>query len=333
MEDKNKIPLTSAEMSSLWMQYNNESLVHCMTKYFYETAEDPEVKEIIQIPIGNSKKRMSMIEEIFNKVDFPIPKGFTDVDVNLKAPRLFSDIYILRYLNHMSIVSMTASAAALSLVTRPDVVEFHKTTLNDVVQFRDKNRTLMLEQGIFVKPPSIPVPDGVDFVEKQSFLRGFFGKRRTLSSMEITHLYFNIQTNDVGKKLMTAFAQTTDNKELKDYFIRGKDMATKHIAIFEEYLKKEDIPVPMDSDIAVSSSTSRVFSDKLMLHHVSEMVAAGIGNYATAMSLSLRRDIAAKYASFIPEVSLYAEDGTNLMIKYGWMEEPPLASDRDDLTK
>ncbi|WP_083838343.1 DUF3231 family protein [Lentibacillus jeotgali] len=27
----------------------------------------------------------------------------------------------------------------------------------------------------------------------------------------------------------------------------------------------------------------------------------------------------------------YAEDGTNIMIKHGWMEEPPWALDRDEL--
>ena len=35
--------------------------------------------------------------------------------------------------------------------------------------------------------------------------------------------------------------------------------------------------------------------------------------------------------SLIPEVSLYAEDGANIMIKHGWMEEPPQADDRNEL--
>ena len=35
--------------------------------------------------------------------------------------------------------------------------------------------------------------------------------------------------------------------------------------------------------------------------------------------------------SMIPEIALYAEDGANIMIKHGWMEEPPQADNRDKL--
>jgi hypothetical protein len=50
-----------------------------------------------------------------------------------------------------------------------------------------------------------------------------------------------------------------------------------------------------------------------------------------AMAASQRRDIGLKYASLIPETLLYAEDGANIMIKHGWIEEPPQADDREQL--
>jgi hypothetical protein len=31
------------------------------------------------------------------------------------------------------------------------------------------------------------------------------------------------------------------------------------------------------------------------------------------------------------EMGLFAEDGAQLLIKYGWLEQPPLADDRDNL--
>lgn len=37
------------------------------------------------------------------------------------------------------------------------------------------------------------------------------------------------------------------------------------------------------------------------------------------------------YMLFIPEVAQYVEDGVNIMIKHGWMEEPPQAVDHDNL--
>ncbi|MCC3355683.1 DUF3231 family protein [Bacillus sp. REN16] len=51
------------------------------------------------------------------------------------------------------------------------------------------------------------------------------------------------------------------------------------------------------------------------------------------MAASPRRDLALKYASLIPEISLYAEDGAKIMIKHGWLELPPQADDREKLIK
>jgi hypothetical protein len=67
------------------------------------------------------------------------------------------------------------------------------------------------------------------------------------------------------------------------------------------------------------------------MFHISAMIAAGIGNYGAAMSASPRKDIGIKYASLIPEIALYAEDGANIMINNSWLEEPPMADDRDQL--
>jgi hypothetical protein len=189
----------------------------------------------------------------------------------------------------------------------------------------------MLKQGTYIRPPHISVPDKVDFVKKQHFLAGFLGDKRTLTSVEISHLFLNIQTNAIGKALMTGFAQTAQDQEVKKYIVRGIQIAGKHVDIFSNYMKKESLPVPMSWDSAITDSTSTVFSDKLVMFHVAAMIAAGVGNYGMAMAASPRRDIGLKYASLIPEISLYAEDGANIMIKHGWMEEPPQSDDRDQL--
>lgn len=331
MEDKTNIRLTAAEMSSLWAQYINDTLAVCVSTYFLEKVEDEEVRPIIEYALKIANTNLSIMQDLFKKEGFPIPFGFTEQDVNPKAERLFSDTYVLMYFRHMSILAMAASSAALGLATRPDVVTFHKRVLNEGVAMQDLTRELMLKQGTYVRPPYISVPDEVDFVKKQHFLAGFFGDKRALTSVEISHLFLNIQTNAIGKALMTGFAQTAQDKEVKQYLVKGKQIAQKHVDIFSDYMKKEDLPAPMSWDSAVTDTTTNVFSDKLIMFHVSAMIAAGIGNYGMAMAASPRRDLGLKYASLIPEISLYAEDGANIMIKNGWMEEPPQADDRDHL--
>lgn len=62
-----------------------------------------------------------------------------------------------------------------------------------------------------------------------------------------------------------------------------------------------------------------------MMFHVAALSAAGIGNYGVSSSLSLRADIIANYARLTGEIALYAEDGANILIDNGWMEQPPQA--------
>jgi hypothetical protein len=333
MDDKTKIRLTAAEMAMLWTQYINDTASICVISHFLTKVEDEETRPVMEFAINGSKKNISFLNDFFIKEKFPVPVGFTNKDVNIDAPKLFSDTYVLMYLRNMSILGMAAASGALGFVTRPDLVIFFKSVLKTAVGLQDLTRELMLKQGTYVRPPYVSYPDKVDFVEKQSFLTGFFGKVRPLTVHEITMLFNNVQTNAIGKTLIMGFAQTAQNKEVKQYFERGKQIAQKHIDIFSNILKKEDLPAPMTWDTALTDSTTSVFSDKLTMFHVSSMIAAGMGNYGASMSGSPRRDLAVQYASLIPEIALYAEDGANIMIKHGWLEEPPQTDDRQHLIK
>ena len=46
-----------------------------------------------------------------------------------------------------------------------------------------------------------------------------------------------------------------------------------------------------------------------------------------------RRDLALKYTILMADIGRYAEDGAQLLIKHGWLEQPPLASDRNELAE
>lgn len=331
MQDKNKIRLTAAEMGSLWTNYINGTAAICVLKHFLAKVEDEEVRPVIEYALSASIKSITSLKTLFQKDYFPVPIGFTDQDVNPESPKLFSDTFVMMYLRNMSILGMAASSGALGMVTREDVVVFFKDTLKMAGELQDLTRALMLKQGTYVRPPFISVPDKVSFVEKQQFLAGFFGEKRALNAVEITLLFNNIQTNAIGKTLIIGFAQIAKDQEVKEYFLRGKQIAQKHMDYFSDTLKKEDLPAPMNWDTALSDSTMSVFSDKLMMYHISVMNAAGIGNYGASMSGSPRRDLALRYASLIPEITLYAEDGAKLLIKNGWMEEPPQTDDREQL--
>lgn len=250
MEDKTKIRLTAAEMSSLWTQYINDSVSICVLEYYLNNTDDESVKEVIEFGLTASKNNITMLKEIFERDHFPYPVGFSEKDVNIHAPRLFSDTFKMMYLRHMSILGMAVNCGAIGLGTRPDVIAFHKRVLKAAIGLQDLTRELMLKQGTYIKPPFISVPDKVDFVDKQRFLSGIKGRKRSLSSIEITHLFMNVQTNQIGKALIMGFLQVTQEKEVKSYLQRGKKIAQNDL--FSDILKTNDIPAPMFWDSAIT---------------------------------------------------------------------------------
>ncbi|MGJ9381844.1 DUF3231 family protein [Salipaludibacillus sp. CF4.18] len=333
MNNTHDTRLTSAEMTSLWTQYTNDTASKQILTYFLSHVEDEDVRLVLKKALEAAENHLDFLVGLFENEGFPIPVGFTDKDVNVGAPRLFTDTYYLFYLNHMSILGMGAGSLAISTNSRTDIVEFFQKILMDAMNLHCFIKKLTLEKGIHNRPPYIPMPKEVSFVTDQDYLGNMFGKQRTINTIEMTHVFINVQTNAIGKSLMTAFAQTCDLAEVRQYILRGKAIAEKHISIFGKILQSNDIPVPSPWDTAVTDSTVAPFSDKLMLFHVISMIAAGIGNYGVAMAGSPRKDIGLKYGRLLMEISFYAEDGANLMIKNAWMEEPPQAPDRDQLTK
>ncbi len=98
-------------------------------------------------------------------------------------------------------------------------------------------------------------------------------------------------------------------------------------------MNEEHIPSPVTWDHTFMDSTISVFSDKLMMYHISSLNAPGAGNYGAALASSSRRDVSSHYTRLMTEILQYAEDGANIMINNGWMEQPPQADDRDELAR
>jgi len=333
MENNEYMDITSAEMGALWSSYFSETITKCMFLHFLENVEDPDIESLLKRGLTLCNKRIPKIKDILLKENFPIPQGFSEKDVNLKAPRLFSDPFYLFYIWLMSSVELQAYSLSLSLCSRGDVNDYYREVLQDSADMDTKARELALKKGLFVRAPHIPTPKKIDFVKKKSFLTGWFGERRPLNALEITHLFKNALTNTIGITVMTGFSQVVQSKDIRHLCMRGKEIAAKHSNIFTSVLKEEGLSSFDSPAIYATDSTISPFSDKLMLFHITSLNSLGIGHYGSAISSSSRRDIGTHYTRLIAEIMLFTEDAANLMIEYGWMEQPPQAADRDHLVK
>ncbi len=333
MSDHN-IRLTSAEIANLWGTYMGNSMSVCVLQSFCQHVEDAEIKEVLEYALSLSKKHVSTVTEIFKHEKFPIPVGFAlNTDVNLDAPRLYSDSFFLNYLHQTTKSGFSLYTIALPNIARSDVRDFMSECIASLTELYNKVADISLSKGVFIRAPYISFSNEVDFVKSNSFLAGFIGDTRPLNALEITHLFSNIQTNAIGKALIMGFSQVAQSKEIKAYFNRGKQIAAKQKEVFDSVLEKESLPAPMSWDHDVMNSTVPPFSDKLMLFHVIGMNALGIFNYGASLSGSQRHDLHVVYGRLLAEIGLYAEAGAKLMIKQGWLEQTPLAPDREQLAK
>lgn len=96
---KTNVRLTSAELGSLWTSYMNDSMAICILKYFVKTTQnDDEIKSLVSYALSLSEKHIATMTKIYNDEHIPVPDGFTEADVDLNAPALFSETFHVNYL-------------------------------------------------------------------------------------------------------------------------------------------------------------------------------------------------------------------------------------------
>lgn len=330
---KDSIKLTAPEISSLWTQYLFDTMSICFIKYALEHMEDQEIIDIYTLALEYSERHVQKISEFLKGENFPIPRGFREEDVDIHAPRLFQDPFYLDYMYIMTLQGITGYALSLSTSIRSDIRKYYKACSNEVTNLFEKTMDTMLSKGLFTRPPVITPPQSVDFVNQQSFLTGWFGKRRPLTAMEIGDITFNMNKMNLHMALKVGFSQVAQSERVRQYINRGMEISDKHIEAFNSIFREEKMNSPISWQGFVTNSTTSPFSDKFMMYQVQLSTQLAIAYYGTALSVTSRRDLALKYVTLTAELLRFAEDGTNLMIDMKWLEEPPTASDRRALTK
>jgi hypothetical protein len=330
---ENNIRLTAPEIAALWTQFMFDTMSICFIKYALEHIDDEDIKEVYETALLLSKEHIQAVEEFFKGENFPIPQGFTDKDVNTKAPRLFQDPFYLYYLYIFTLQGLTGYSLSVSTSIRADLREYFIKCNTDTMILFEKIIDCMLSKGIYTRPPVITPADSVRFVEHQSFLTGWLGQRRPLTAMEIGDITFNLNKMHLHVALKVAFTQVVSSDKIRQYISRGIDISNKHIEIFGTIFREEKLNSPPSWQSYITNSTTPPFSDKLMMYMVQLSTQIAIAFYGTALSVSSRRDLGEKYVTLNMELAKYAEDGANLMIDHSWLEEPPMASDRRKLQK
>jgi hypothetical protein len=331
MENGKKVKITSAELAQLWAQFMNDSGSICVLKFFLEKAEDSEIASVIEFALRLSETHIEKLTVLFEKEDYAVPYGFkVEEDVDLTAPKLFTDSYVLHFIHQMAKIGLTNYSASVASSVRADITDYYMECLSETMQLYKLSKDLLLTKGLYVRSPAIP-NEKVEFVNKQAFLFDVLGEKRPLIVSEAGNLYANTIRNILGVATLIGFSQVAKDKEVTKFFLRGIDIGKKHVKVFGAKLEECNLPVPASLSAEVSSSTTYTFSDKLMMFFTTGLIALSIGYYGTGVAQSPRMDLGVMYNRLSLEVQLYSEDGSNIMIHNKWLEQPPMATDRGEL--
>ena len=323
--------LTAAEVSALWLQYMGDSMAICVYKYFLNIVENKEIKPILEFALQLAESHITKITEFLKSANFQVPIGFTENDVNVNAPRLFSDQFLLFYSYIMTIHGLTAYSLAITNLERQDIQNyFFECTVTSKELFQ-KIVELAKSQPKFSSVPSIPSPHGAEFIESTGIISNLIGDKRPVNSSEISTLFFNSKKTGFVKSLSLAFSQVAELEDVRDFMLKNVKLAGKDAESFDAILQQDNLPIPEKWDAEITDSTVSPFSDKLIMFHAGFLVNAALTYYGASLGSSFRSDIIVNYSKVFTHAMEAGAFSYNIMVKHGWLEKQPEAIDRKSL--
>ena len=151
MSDK-QLPLTSAEIASIWTSYMQDSMARCVLAYFLKHVKDEEIHTIVQFAYDVSISHIEKLTTIFKEEQIPVPTGFTyEHDVNLKAQRMYTDIFMLTYLKHMAKIGLLGYSGFISMSARDDIRAYYREGLNETSELFERCSKVAITKGVFTR--------------------------------------------------------------------------------------------------------------------------------------------------------------------------------------
>jgi hypothetical protein len=328
-----KPAITSSELGVLWLTYQEKTMILRMLEYFIEKADDEKAKTIMTDIYNEIDSYVGKIVEIFKSEGAAIPVGFTSQDVNKDVPKLYDNGFDIMFVRLLKEISMGLHTININMVYREDIVMLFKELTTVTQTFYNSCTQYLIEKGMLARAPYVSMPNSVGFVKEKEYLAGMnpfskIGKKRTLNTVEVAYIFHGIASNIIGLQMITGFAQCADKTEVKHFFTKGGELSKSVIKEMSEIFLEDNIQIPAPSGGNATRSTVPPFSDKLMMYCTSLFCSFSMGGNAVGTAFSLRNDLAAKNTIFMKDIFEYAHEGAKIMIKNGWMEEPPQMVER-----
>jgi hypothetical protein len=326
-------PITASELGTLWITYQQSTMTLRMLEYFMAKSEDETARSIMNRFHGQEKQSVETVKTLFRNEGAALPVGFVPEDVNPAAPRLYDHGFDILFLRLYTEIGMGIHTLNIGMAYREDIVNFYKDLTAANQECYNACTQYLLGRGFLSRSPYVTMPRSAEFVERTTYLGGItpFSPKRTLNTVELAHLYHAMESNTVGMQMILGFAQCARSDEVRKYMREGAELAKNFIGQLGDLLIQSNVQAPSVPGGTVTRSTAAPFSDKLMMYCVSLLCTFSIGGNSLGTAFSLRNDLPAKITVFLKDIFEYAHKGAKLMIRHGWMEEPPQVEERNEL--
>lgn len=331
MRSPKAISLTSSELGYLWTGYSINEMSKWYLTLFREQAQDEKVKDLYTYALKNANKILKERSELLGAEGYPIPIGFSETDIDVGSPTLFSDRFLLHYLHNGSRLGLEFHSRSLASATRVDVRNYHSNCLTAAIQLNEKVMDTLLEKGVYWRTPTLPAPTYPEYIQKTDYLNGWQGDKRPLNSMELANHYQNMDLLMIIETLCTGFAQTSDTDEVAELFLKGAKSAKKQYHALGELLEKDELPMPPSFSAEITDSKQRVLSDRIMVTHVAGLLGSLLSQYGFSLGTIMKHDLVKTYSTQIVKAGAFSEKVTRFLIEKEWLEKVPGAISHKNL--
>jgi hypothetical protein len=330
MSNKGQVPLTASELGYLWTGYTINEMSKWYLTTFTKHTKDEEIRAVFDFALKSNLEIVQVREEMLQKEEYPVPIGFSESDMDANSPPLFSDRFMLYYLYGGARLGLEFHSRSLALAVREDMRQLCEAGLQSTIQLNDRITNILLEKGLYRRTPHLPEPKSAEYIQKTSYLNGWFGDHRPINSMELANLYHIIDLLLLLETLSLGFAQTSEADDVREVLKKSVDVIRNQFQTLAEILEKEKLPIPPSYSAELTDSTQRVFSDRIMVTHITGLYGSLLSQYGFALGAIMKNNLVATYTTQISKAGLFCEKITQFLIEKKWLEKVPGAVPRGE---
>lgn len=331
--EPNSIPITASELAYLWNTYLLNSKSKHILMYAVDKCDDKDLRSVLQLALDLSAQSLDKVSKIFDAENQQVPYGFSEEDIYINAPKIYSDKIMIYTLQVYMSVGLSNYGTAISLSPRQDTRKFFTDSMISSIDLSNKIDDILLEKGIYLRTPSIPTTQKTEFAEDKSIMGRVIGHKRPLTALEVSSVFSCSLVSSIAEAYILGMAQTIEDNRLKDFLSRTKKKLKEQTETFNQILHKEDLTFPPNLANEVLNSSEPVFSDRLSFFTSYATLADVLEALSIGKLGAMRKDIFMTITQLSGEIVLLIKDATELMLERNWFEEMPKNIDREDIKK